>query len=302
LLKFISDIINIVSASFQIASVSSILLFLSNLGITISVWVLSKTNKPDLILFAFILSFIPFLISVIASIYLFKTYFKSIKPSLKYVNFKESKSVISLGTQFFILQIVYLLIFQTDNILIVQFFNPREVTNFNVAYKYYSIVIVFFTVVLTPYWTAFTEAFFKEDFVWIKSSISKLIKIWVVIFIISILMILISAKFFKIWVGEEIKIPLNLSISLCFYVAIVNWSAIFSNFLNGIGKIRLQILIAPFVGCLNLLISFLFVKYFQFGLSAIPFANALSLSFGALLGYAQYKKIVNKQASGIWNK
>ena len=301
-LKFVSDIINVVSAAFQMVSVSSILLFLSNLGITFSVWILSETSEADMILLAFSLSFIPFLISVIASVYLFNNYFKKVKPSFEYVDFKESKSIVSLGSQFFILQIIVLIIFQTDYILIAQFFNPTEVTKFNVAYKYYSIIIVIFTVILTPYWTAFTEAYFKKDFVWIKFSVNKLIKICILSFAISLFMIILSTKFFKIWVGDDIEISLNLSFSLCFYIAIMNWSSIFSNFLNGIGKIRLQIIIAPLVGVLNIFFSFFFVKSLHLGISAIPLANTLSLSIGAVLGFIQYNKIISNKAQGIWNK
>jgi len=100
LLKFVSDIINVVSAAFQMVSVSSILLFFSNLGITLSVWILSKTTRADLILLAFSLSFIPFFISLIASFYLFNNYFKKVKPSFKYININESKSIVSLGSKF----------------------------------------------------------------------------------------------------------------------------------------------------------------------------------------------------------
>ena len=302
LLKFVADIINVVSAAFQMVAVSSFLLFLSNLGLTISVWILSKTSESDMILLAFLLSSIPFLISLIASIILYSTNFKIVKPSLKYINLKESKGVFSLGWQFFVLQIVVVVIFQSDNILISHFFDPKEVTNFNVAYKYYSILAVIFSILLTPYWTAFNEAYFKKEISWIKISIKKLIKYFFVSLIISVFMIIVSSNFFNYWVGDDIKISLELSISLCFYIAIMNWSSIFSNFLNGIGKIRLQITFAPLVGFINILLSLLFVKVFNFNITAIPIANALSLSIGAFLGFIQYKKIINNEAKGIWNK
>ena len=211
LLKFVADIINVVSAAFQMVAVSSFLLFLSNLGLTISVWILSKTSESDMILFAFLLSSIPFLISLIASIILYSTNFKIVKPSLKYINLKESKGVFSLGWQFFVLQIVVVVIFQSDNILISHFFDPKEVTNFNVAYKYYSILAVVFSILITPYWTAFNEAYFKKEISWIKISIKKLIKYFFVSLIISVFMIIVSSNFFNYWVGDGIKISLELS-------------------------------------------------------------------------------------------
>jgi hypothetical protein len=102
LLKFVVDIINVVSAAFQMVAVSSFLLFLSNLGVTLSFWVLTKTTVDNIILLSICLSLIPLLISVIASLILFNTSFKCIKPSLEKVNFGSSKGILSLGWQFFV--------------------------------------------------------------------------------------------------------------------------------------------------------------------------------------------------------
>lgn len=302
LLKFISDIINVVSAAFQLVSVSSILLFLSNLGTTFSVWILSKTTTADMILLAFSLSFIPFLISVAASVYLFKNRFKLVTPSFRYVDFKESKSIVSLGSQFFILQIIVLIIFQTDNILIAQFFSPSEVTNFNIAYKYYSVVVIIFTVLLTPYWTAFTEAYFKKDFDWIRTTINRLLSYWIISLVILCIMVFMASWVIQLWVGNSVKIPISLSLSICAYIAVTNWNAIFANFLNGVGKIRVQIFYAIIMGLVNIPLCFVLVRTFNLGTYAMPLSNFICLFFGAVISYVQYKKIINEKATGVWNK
>lgn len=302
LLKFVSDIINVVSASYQMVSVSSILLFLTNLGITFSVWILSKTSEADMILLAFCLSFIPFLISVIASIYLFKNNFKNVKPSFKYVNFKESKSIVSLGSQFFILQIIGLIIFQTDNVLIAQFFSTVEVTNFNIVYKYYSVINILFTILLMPYWTAFTEAYHNNDFNWIKRSIKKLRIYWVLSIIVLIFMFFMANLFINLWIGSEFKISFSLSLSICAYIGVSNWNAIFANFSNGVGKLRVQISYAIIMGIVNIPLCFFLVKILNFGTFAMPLSNFICLIFGSILSYIQYVKIINRKAEGIWNK
>lgn len=302
LLKFVTDVINVVSAAFQMVSISSILLFLSNLGMTLSVWILTQTSKADMILLALILSFIPFFISLIASIYLYMSYFKVVYPSIRYVNFGESKNILSLGSQFFILQIIFLIIFQTDNILIAQLFNPSEVTNFNVAYKYYSIIVIIFTVILTPYWTAYTEAYIIKDFYWINKSINRLIIYWVISMAILILMFLVSGRIIKLWLSDAVVIPIPLSLSICAYVAVTNWNAIFANFLNGVGKIRVQILYAILMGILNIPLCLILVKIFKLGTFAIPLSNFICLLIGSMISFIQYRKVVSEKAFGVWNR
>lgn len=303
-LKFITDIINVISASFQMVSINSILLFLSNIGITISVWLLTLTSKPSLVNLALCISAIPFLISLIANFFLFKYYFNDVKPSLKYIDLKKSNAIIKLGSQFFILQIISLIIFQTDNILISQLFQPSEVTNFNVTYKYFSVISIFFSIILAPYWTAFTDAFHKEDYSWIKNSMNKLYKYWFISLIILFIMLIFSKKIILAWIGIENKIDITIGLSstICFYIAITNWNAIIATFLNGLGKIRIQILASIFIGLLNIPISIFLVKFLNWGVYAMPFANFLCLSFGAIIGYIQYRKLVQKNAIGIWNK
>jgi O-antigen/teichoic acid export membrane protein len=301
-LKFIVDIINIVAACFQMVSVSSILLFISNLFLTIAVYILTKTTEANLVFLALCLSLIPVLVSVIASIYLFKRQFKLVTPSLKAIDFKESKSIMTLGSQFFILQIIALVIFQTDNILIAQLFQPSDVTNFNISYRYFGLITMIFTIVLTPYWTAFTEAYNKKEFDWIQKTIRTLIRYWFVSIGILILMILFAGILIKLWVGTSVLVSFPLSISISLYIIILNWNAIFANFLNGIGKIRMQILLAIIAGIVNIPLCFLLVKYFKMGLYAMPISNVLSLSLGAFFGYYQYLKIIRNRATGIWNK
>ncbi|CAM3673717.1 oligosaccharide flippase family protein [Flavobacterium chungbukense] len=302
LLKFISDIINVVSAAFQMVYVSSVLLFLSNLGTTLAVWILSKTTSENMIFLALSLSFIPFLVSVIASLYLFRNNFNSVRPSLKHIDFQKARGIVGLGSQFFILQIISLIIFQTDNILIAQFFRPSEVTNFNIAYKYYSVVIIIFTIVLTPYWTAFTEAYFKKEYSWIKTTINRLLFYWIFSVVFLFFMFLISNWVIKLWIGDSVFISNALSLSICAYIAVTNWNAIFANFLNGVGKIRVQIVYAIIMGLINIPICFLLVKIFNFGTFAMPLSNFICLTFGALISYVQYNKIVSEKATGIWNK
>ena len=302
LLKFITDIINVVAASFQMVSVSSVLLFISNLGLTISVWILTKTTNGNLIFLAFCLSGIPFLISLVANFYFFKVQFKLVKPSFKYLNFKQSRGILGLGSQFFILQIISLIIFQTDNILIAQFFSSAEVTNFNVAYKYYSIITILFTIVLTPYWTAFTEAYHIKDYVWVRKSMNMLYKYWALSVIILVIMLCFANFIIELWVGNKILVSTNLSVAICCYVAISNWNGILASFLNGVGKIRLQIYSAVIVGLLNIPLAFFLVKFLGLGTYAIPAANFISLSLGAIVCFVQYRKIINNEAQGIWNK
>ncbi|MGM8362800.1 lipopolysaccharide biosynthesis protein [Flavobacterium sp. ARAG 55.4] len=301
-LKFVTDIVNIVAASFQMVSISSILLFISNIGLTGAIWILTKTTTANLVLLALCLSFIPVLVSIATTVFLFRKQFKIVTPSFKAIDFKKSKGIMSLGSQFFILQIITLVVFQTDNILIAQLFQPSDVTDFNISYKYFSVIIMFFSIILTPYWTAFTEAFYKKEYEWIEKTINTLVKYWSLSIIALIIMLFCANFVIKLWLGGVVNVSLPLSISICLYIIVFNWNAIFASFLNGVGKIRIQIMYAIVMGIINIPLSFFLVKYLKWGIYAMPASNFFCLLLGAVISYIQYKKIISNQAKGIWNK
>jgi len=61
---------------------------------------------------------------------------------------------VKLGGWFFINQILYLIISQTSVILVVQFFGPEDVTVYNLALRYMTIISMFFIMILTPFLSA----------------------------------------------------------------------------------------------------------------------------------------------------
>jgi Na+-driven multidrug efflux pump len=73
-------------------------------------------------------------------------------------------------------------------------------------------------------------------------------------------------------------------------------------FVNGIGKIRLQIVFALIVGILNIPLSILFAKYMSMGSTGVMVGTVICLLPGSLLTPIQYRKVMNQTATGIWNQ
>ena len=56
-----------------------------------------------------------------------------------------------------------------------------------------------------------------------------------------IILFAISNNFYLMWVGDKVRISLLLSAFMGLYVIISTWNNIFAYFINGVGKIKLQI-------------------------------------------------------------
>ena len=76
---------------------------------------------------------------------------------------------------------------------------------------------------------------------------------------------------------------------------------LFTLFLNGIGKIKIQFYIGLVWALLFIPITFLFYKL-GFGLSSLVIPNIIIGLIKGLLFTYQYKKIICKTATGVWIK
>ena len=219
---------------------------------------------------------------------------------LNTLNISKVKDLFSLGTKFFIIQIAGVLLYETNNIIISQLFGPAEVTPYNIAFKYFNIIMMFFIIVITPFWSAFTEAWIKKEFEWIKSIVQKLLNIWRLIILIVILMLIISPWVYQVWIGEHISIPFGLSALVGLCVLSNCWNGIFSHFLNGIGKIRLQLYMSAFVAFMNIPTAIFLGK--ELGIIGVLASNLLFALVQAIIAYLQYSRLITQRAIGIWNQ
>lgn len=300
-LKFVMQLIGIILTADQKPAINNLFNLLSNLIALAVIYFLAKTTSGSLIYLGTTMTAAPVVVFFIASIVFYNKDYKEFVPSLKLVDFKYAKDLISLGLKFFIIQFLGIIIFSTDNIIIIQLFNPAEVTPYSISFKYFGIITLFFGIVSVPFWSAYTDAYFKKDLEWIRIMINKLEKIWLIFAFVALLMLLFSNSVYSVWIGDKVSIPFNLSLLMFIYVLMYSWGSIYLTFINGVGKIKLQLIISVIAGLVNIPLSILFARNMNMGSSGVILATIVCLSYGPFISRIQYKKIINDNADGIWN-
>ena len=301
-LQLLLKLIYSVNQADQRPAINGLISASSNIFSVLFLLILYKTSKHNLVALGTGLSVVPAIILIFATIILFVKVYRSISPAIKYFRMDHSKDLVKLGTQFFVIQIAGLIVFATDNMIITQLFGPAEVTVYNIAYKLFYFVPLFFNIILTPLWSAYTEAYVKEDYQWIRNAMTKILKIWLLLSVGVIIMIFLSGTIYKIWVGDQVYIPFKLSLVMGVFVIISNWNNIFAYFINGIGKIRLQLYYSIFIAIINIPLSIYFAKNLGIGITGVMTATCVCVIIGSVWVPIQYSKIINKKATGIWAK
>lgn len=239
---------------------------------------------------------------IVVSIYLFATRYRLLIPSIKYFSSEKLKSLWRLGASFFLIQISYIIIFTTDNLIIAKLFSPEEVTPFSIAYRYFQVLSIVFGLMLAPFWSAFTSAIVNNDIEWIKRTISKALKFFWVFVAGVIVMFLVSEPVITMWVGENIDVSDQLKLFMMLFTIFTMFNTIYVSFINGSGKVKLQMYFGIIAAAINIPLSILLAKNLGFGVSGVVFATLLIQVAGAVWFPYQYKLIISGRAKGIWGK
>jgi O-antigen/teichoic acid export membrane protein len=289
----------ILSANLQPAR-ASLIPFVGSVVSFIAIFLLTRFSHGNLILLSISLSLSPLGAYFFASIWLFSKEYREFLPSIRFVKFSLTKDLLGLGVKFFILQVAFLFLFQSSNVIIAQLFGPEEVTSYNVAYKYFSVIPMINLIIIMPLWSAITDAWVKKDYDWIKNTYYKLKLVWLFLGFLSGVMLLFSGFIYKLWVGDIISVPLRTSLALSVLVVVMVGNGIFAVFFNGIGKITLQVWLSIFAMVLFIPVAvFMGRNHGVLGvITPMILLNAVILFIQAV----QYSKIIRFRASGIWFK
>lgn len=299
-LNFIFKFIGNVYLAMQLPAINNMMNVAGHVLSLLIIYTLTQTTTGSLLWVAVTYSASPLVIYLVAYPITFFKVFPRLRPSVHLFRRQYLKDLLNIGVQFFLLQLSGILLFAFANILISHMFGPENVTPYNISYRYFSLVPIMMNIILAPMWSATTDAYAKGDLLWIKRTMRRIHIILFMVFALLAVMVAVSPLVYRIWVGNEIAIPMSLSACIALYVAVIVSSLTYSNFLNGLGKLRVQtintvsvaLLFVPLCRCLGN----------EFGVTGIVTGMTLLALSGLVLNRIQFNRVINETARGIWNK
>lgn len=300
-MQFVVQLLNTVLNAFQKTAKAELMTLLGQVGLIITLIILRFTVKGSLGALIIALNVAPIAVLFIASLWIYNGKLKVVAPSVSYIDFSQAKSIMNVGAAFFLIQVGALVLFQTDNIIIAKVLGPEAVTKFNVTFKLYSIITLAFTIILTPYWSAFTDAWAKKDYQWIINNVKRLREIWLFIsFLVIPVFFLLSKYMFEIWLGQSVTVNFTLSLLMALYVICYTCLALNCYFLNGIGKLRLQLILYLVVILTSIPLAMVLGNWL--GIEGVVLSKIMAFVFMNIMLWIQINKILEHKASGVWNR
>jgi O-antigen/teichoic acid export membrane protein len=304
-IKLIVSVINTVLIAAHKVAFSSFLELLQMLGSFLLAWAFNKGLELPFQTMVLFLAGMPVLVYSLVSWPIYTFQMANIKPLFSTVKLSIVKQFLGKGIQFFIIQITAIFLFTIGGFVAANMYGLEAAATFGLINKYYSIPLMGFSVILTPFWAGFTDAWIKKDLSWIHRIIKNLLAFWLVFVLGLSLMVYFSDEAFTLWLGKQAGTskPDKMGFVLgAIFTALCAWGNIFSFFLNGVGRLRVQML-----GALCIILAMfpvLFGLNQAFGMSYINLfiTIILLMLLGAVVGPLQTYLLLNGKAKGIWGK
>ena len=301
-IQFLFGLINSILFAYQMPAFQSLFTFVGQfvalIALVIQVYVFDVTSVLQI---GAVNSIIPPLVLFWGSIGLFRTKLKEIAPSFKLFEFKSVGSILSLGLKFFVLQMITIVLFQANSIIIARVVSPEAVVEYNLAFKYVSLLTMIFTIVITPVWSATTDAYVRKDFEWINKTLSFSRKVCIASIFIGVLMVLASKFVYGMWLGRG-SIDINYSTTglILLYISFEMLYKVYGTIINGTGKVFAQMILTGIIAIIYIPLAIFLGNLC--GLSGVLIANTIVFALNYVWSKLQCNKLINQTATGIWNK
>lgn len=299
--RFVSSLIETVARAHQEPWIAELIAVSGNACALLSIWtLLNLANENSLVVLGLFLSSMPVLISLTVSIVLYLTRYKKVRPSFSRIRIARIRDVMGLGIKFFVVQIAAVVFYQTNAVIIARLFGPEQVTPYQIAYAYFNYGIMGFIILVNPFWTAITDAYTKGEFEWIKNAMRNLRIAWIGFVCVIFIQFAIHDIFIHWWVGDSVNVPFLLAVALAVYFCLYANNTLLGMFLNGTGKLFIQMWRTGIMALLHIPVTIYFARVY--GITGVMYGMIIWGAITFLIYEIQYRKLISNTAKGIWNR
>ncbi|GAB4017683.1 O-antigen export protein [Spirosoma migulaei] len=285
--------INSILLADQRAAVVAWILLIVNVAVILLIYAASVFLHASLVVIAHIYNLVPVLVFGGVSVYFFRTTYTRLAPGISYIDVSLIKKLVTISGQFFFLQLVSIIVFTSGGLFISYYLGSNSVAPYSIANKYFSVLPFLYGIFITPYWSAFTDAYIKRDTHWIRATIRRLNLICAGMAILALLMLAVAQLVFSLWIGHKIQVPTSLSIWLTAYVISFIFLSNYNYFINGVGQIK-TLVQASLVGIvLYFPLNYVLFQFTNAGPASVVIAGTLWNCFLLVICMRQYRQIMN---------
>ena len=242
MLRFLATVISSVFYAIQKSFVNNFLTLISSILQLLFVLLFSFGTSEDALFYLAVGYLITANLPIFsAGVFVFCTSLRSCAPRIKCVDKEHIRLVMGVGSVFFICQIMYMLIMNTNEALISNLFGPEYTTDYTFYYKLTALVASVLTLAMTPIWSVVTKAIAEKNYLWTQKlyGVLKLVGLGAVV--LEFLLIPFLQPIMNVWLGENsIAIDYGTAVAFACFGGVFIYTGILSTVVCGMARMKLQ--------------------------------------------------------------
>ena len=182
-------------------------------------------------------------------------------PQVVHLETAAARRMMKTGSEFFVMQIAGLIVFNSDNLVVTHYLGPAQVAPYSVAWRLVGYSAVVQTLMIPSLWPAFSEAFARGDMAWVRRAFKRTLLITMGIsFILATIFAVAGRWAIRIWASSAAVPSEGLMLLMCVWVLLSTFTNNTATVLVAKGETRLQAWCSLGAAVVNLILSVYWVQ------------------------------------------
>ena len=179
--------------------------------------------------------------NLLALVWIFLIHKPWLSPRLRHLDGFAARKMMQSGSEFFVLQIAGLVVFNSDNLVVIHYLGPSQVAAYSVAWRVVGYAAIAQTLIAPALWPAFSEAFSRDDLPWIRQTFRRTMVLTMGIALGASLLLAFAGRWIiRIWASNAAVPTEGLLLLMCVWILISSFMNNTATVLVAKGETRLQ--------------------------------------------------------------
>jgi O-antigen/teichoic acid export membrane protein len=215
------------------------------------------------------------LVNIASALWLFLHHKPFLAPHPKDISKTSFRMLGKVGGTFFLIQILSLLVFQTNNFIVGYYLGADQVPTYNLTYSLFNYCLIIQNMVFSYMWVAYSESIARKDIAWVKRTFHiTLIAGTLLTMIFSVGLAFIAQPFIGWWAGASVIPPTTLVLWMAAWGVINGFTSPIACLLAAAAHLRNQTIYSALACAMNITLTLILVH--RWGLTGVIAGTVIS--------------------------
>lgn len=212
----------------------------------------------------------------VAGVIVFLKDLKYCRPSINYIDKFYIKAIMSIGALFFLCQILYMIIANTNEFFITNLYGSEYTAEYTFYYKLATIGTMIVSLALTPIWSVVTKAQAEGNFSWLNKLYKYIKKVGLGVLILQLCLVPFIPFLMDWWLGDNtVVVSYSTAVAFALFGTVFLYSGMLATIANGLAMMKTQTMM--YIIAVVLKITFLLLFYSYTTWDFVVWVNVITL-------------------------